>query len=172
MASFVLAQIDAAISLFTSLLQLGARTPRYSNNLQWLLNLRTRALAKMSGLSAAQRDGQDPSSGLQNNNCDGDRSQDEDVELLGWRTRLIERVGQGRQKTIRTIHLVDTPTDSQTSAHIITDVPLDDSNLQGQLGTIDLGMPTGLLPAVNLDSTDDIVSQMRELPLLETDFEP
>ncbi|KAL1866188.1 hypothetical protein Daus18300_006852 [Diaporthe australafricana] len=139
MAGFVLAQINAAISLFTSLLQHGARTPRYKRNLQWLLNLRTQALSKTSKASNTQEGG-DPQSGAdqdqQSNHGDGHREQDEDLELLGWRTRLIERAGQGRKKTIRTIPLAETPTGSQIT---------------------DIAMPSASLPAVTLDSTNDIV---------------
>lgn len=116
MAGFVLAQIDAAISLFASLLQHGARTPprRYKRNLQWLLELRTRALSKTSKVSTTHEQGgpqRDADQDRQSNHGGGDghREQDEDVELLGWRTRLIERAGQGRKKTIRTIPLAETP---------------------------------------------------------------
>ncbi|KAK7728427.1 hypothetical protein SLS63_006656 [Diaporthe eres] len=120
MAGFVLSQIDAAISLFTSLLQHGARLPRYKRNLQWLLNLRTWALSKTSKASAAQHEGLGgPQAQRDGGDGEGDghRDQDEDVELLGWRTRLIERAGRGRGKTVRTIPLAETPTGSQ-----ITDV--------------------------------------------------
>lgn len=70
---------------------------------------------------------------------DGHKDQDEDVELLGWRTRLIERAGRGRGKTVRTFPLAETPTGSQ-----ITDV----------------AMPSASLPAVTLDSTNDIVGYL------------
>lgn len=164
MSNLVLAQIDAAISLFTSLLQHGPRTPRYKTNLQWLLNLRTRAISKMSEASATQ---QQPDQPQQNINTSGDHQSgdtgghedpDEDIELLGWRTRLIERAGQdqGRQKTIRTIHLVETPTDSQT-----TDIPnpLATRNLiNGYSGTSDIAMPSTSLPITSLDwGTNDVV---------------
>lgn len=137
MAGFVLSQIDAAISLFTSLLQHGARTPRYKRNLQWLLNLRTRALSKTSKASAPQQH----EGGGGDGDGDAHRDQDEDVELLGWRTRLIERAGQGRGKTVRTIPLAaETPTGSQIT---------------------DAAMPSGSLPAVTLDSTNDIVRWLK-----------
>ena len=146
MASFVITQIDASISLFTSLLQHGARTPRYKSNLQWLLNLRTRALSK---ISAASTD-------TNRRSTSGDRENDEeDVELLGWRTRLIERADQGRQKTIRTIHLAETPTDTQVTD--TTNSPLNRNHLPSQPGTSDMTMPRATLPEVALDSTNDIV---------------
>lgn len=146
MAGFALSQIDAAISLFTSLLQHGARLPRYKRNLQWLLNLRTRALSKTSRASAAQQEGEPSAqrdvgadrqqSGSGDGDADGHRDQDEDVELLGWRTRLIERAGQGRGKTVRTIPLAETPTGSQIT---------------------EMAMPSASLHTVALDSTNDIV---------------
>ncbi|KAL4901553.1 hypothetical protein BDW74DRAFT_187209 [Aspergillus multicolor] len=88
MATFVLTQLDMAISLFTSLIQHGANTPRYCRNLQWLMKLRSRASTKISAVSNAhsshsQRDNQQETG--------RDRQGSEDVELLGWRTRLIER---------------------------------------------------------------------------------
>lgn len=149
MAGFALSQIDAAISLFTSLLQHGARLPRYKRNLQWLLNLRTRALSKTSKAPAAaqQEGGPDRQGPSGDGDADGHRDQDEDVELLGWRTRLIERAGQGRGKTVRTIPLAETPTGSQ-----ITDV-----------------MPSASLPAVTLDSTNDIVRWLEMLMMIRAD---
>lgn len=157
MAGFVLSQIDAAISLFTSLLQHGARTPRYKRNLQWLLNLRSRALSKTSKASATQQqEGGNPltqpaaaSEQQQGSGEGGDdrRDQDEDVELLGWRTRLIERAGQGRGKTVRTIPLVaETPTGSQIT---------------------DAAIPSASLPALTLDSTNDIVRWLEQSNRME-----
>lgn len=157
MAGFVLSQIDAAINLFTSLLQHGARTPRYKRNLQWLLNLRSRALSKTSKASATQQqEGGNPptqpaasSEQQQGSGVDGDdhRDQDEDVELLGWRTRLIERAGQGRGKTVRTIPLAaETPTGSQIT---------------------EAAMPSASLPALTLDSTNDIVSWLQQVSTME-----
>ncbi|KAJ0104372.1 hypothetical protein J7T55_011156 [Diaporthe amygdali] len=147
--------IDAAISLFTSLLQHGARTPRYKRNLQWLLNLRTRALSKTSKVSATQEGApqRDAESDRQSNSGEGEghREQDEDVELLGWRTRLIERADQGRKKTIRTIPLAETPTGSQIT---------------------DMAMPSASLPAVTLDSTNDILRDFWDPMLLQDVFGP
>lgn len=156
MAGFVLSQIDAAISLFTSLLQHGARTPRYKRNLQWLLNLRTRALSKTSKGSATQQEGnarehgdrQQGGGGDGDADGDGHRDQDEDVELLGWRTRLIERAGQGRAKTVRTIPLAETPTGSQI---------------------MDMAMPSASLPTLSLDSTNDIVGRPGLLVVVKAD---
>ena len=172
MASFVLTQIDAAISLFTSLLQHGARTPRYKSNLQWLLDLRTRALSKISSASTAKQDNpeRDADSSHRSNKADGsgDGEDDEDVELLGWRTRLIERAGQGRPKIIRTIRLAETPNDSPTDSQN-TDAPnlqLDENYLPG---SSDMAFPGAPFSGMPLDSTNDIVRLANEQPMARTD---
>lgn len=159
MATFALTQVDAAINLFTSLVQHGANTPRYCRNLQWLSKLRARASSKIATVFTAtqqvdsQRDQVDP---------DGqeigreDREDSEDVELLGWRTRLIERAGQGRP-TIRTIQLAETPTDSYESLDVSNASP--HGHPQGELGTGDnIMMPGSSLPMVTPDSTNELVS--------------
>jgi hypothetical protein len=87
----VLAQIDATIDLFMLLIQRYASTPRYQRNLQWLLKLRARALSKISTEASAPQD--DTQRSVEHNwtRRSDDRENGEDVELLGWRTRLIER---------------------------------------------------------------------------------
>lgn len=159
MANFALTQIDAAISLFTSLLQHGAHPPRYKRNLQWLLNLRTRAVSKISSVSALQRGNsrRDTDATRQSNDVDGngDREDDEDIEFLGWRTRLIERAGQGHQKTVRTIRLSETPSVSPNMN--VTSAPLNSFNSQGQMGLSDIANSNPPLTGVNLDSTNELV---------------
>ncbi|CAK7235708.1 hypothetical protein SBRCBS47491_009387 [Sporothrix bragantina] len=98
MANFALLQIDTAIALFMSLVQNGANTPRYQRNLQWLQKLRSRATAKMDEAGSLQQgktttaDAAMDTAGTNTNNAG---QQDErDVELLGWRTRLIRQAGQ------------------------------------------------------------------------------
>lgn len=159
MASFVLTQIDAAITLFTSLLQHGDRTPRYKRNLQWLLNLRSRALLKIQKASSLQTGGlqQDTHPARQYDTGDGEVHEDEDVELLGWRTRLVERAGQGRQKTIRTIHIASTPTGSQLIDS--PNPPLNESQLEDQLRNSLFPMPITSLSMETPESTNDIVSE-------------
>lgn len=155
MTKFALTQIDAAISLFTSLLQHGAQTPRYKSNLQWLLNLRTRALAKVSSVSTSNRgnaQGNGEEQG-QDNNQDGE--DDEDVELLGWRTRLIERAGQNQQKTIRTIRLSETPTVSPNMN--VVNSSLNSFHPQTQTGASNMPDDNPSMPAMNMDSTNDLV---------------
>ncbi|GLA32183.1 hypothetical protein AnigIFM63326_011322 [Aspergillus niger] len=168
MATFALTQVDAAINLFTSLVQHGANTPRYCRNLQWLSKLRARASSKIATVSTAtqqvdsQRDHGDP---------DGqeigreDREDSEDVELLGWRTRLIERAGQGRP-TIRTIRLAETPTDSYESLDVSNASP--HGHPQGELGTGDnIMMPGSSLPMVTPDSTNELLQDFWDPMLLQ-----
>jgi hypothetical protein len=92
LASFALSQIDAAIALFSSAVQMHA-SPRAVGNLQWLLRLRSRAVSKMHAAS-----NEDVGRAMDPEQSDSD----EDVELLGWRTRLIERAAAGAQ-TAKTI---------------------------------------------------------------------
>ncbi|SPO00337.1 uncharacterized protein DNG_03182 [Cephalotrichum gorgonifer] len=174
LSSFVLAQIDAAISLFTSLLQHGGHTPRHKSNLQWLVNLRSRALSKISEASSSQRD--DPQRDI-----DSDRRSDggyrdrhgeheEDVEFLGWRTRLIERAGQCSRKTSRTIRPVESPTES-----LATDTanpPVGGSCLQDQLGIPGMAIRSESLPAGPLDLTNDMLHEFWDPMLLQDVFGP
>lgn len=109
MAHFVLLQIDTSIALFSSLVQNGANTPRYQRNLQWLQKLRSRAAAKMAK-AQQQTANQNQNSNDQNtvtrenpaptmaaaNGHQDDR--DKDVDLIGWRTRLIRQADQ--QQTV------------------------------------------------------------------------
>ncbi|RTE74499.1 hypothetical protein BHE90_011070 [Fusarium euwallaceae] len=165
MANFALTQIDAAISLFTSLLQHGAHPPRYKRNLQWLLNLRTRALSKVSSLQRgnSRRDTDDAGG-------NGDGEDDEDIEFLGWRTRLIERAGKGHQKTVRTIRLSETPSVSPNMN--VTSAPLNGSNSQGQVGLSDMANSNQPLTGVNLDSTNELLHDFWDPVLLQDVFGP
>ncbi|KAH7082385.1 fungal-specific transcription factor domain-containing protein [Paraphoma chrysanthemicola] len=119
MFSFILAQIDAAITLFTSLIRLGAGTPRYRRNLKWLSKLRARVVANTP--NADETSSAQPGNHDQEREATDEDGNNEDVELLGWRTRLIERGGQARRR-IRTINLAATPpgshvTDNSSPGH-------------------------------------------------------
>lgn len=102
MSSFVLAQIDAAIELFVSLIEHGGGTPRYRSNHDWLTKLRGRAFNKVQAAAASlsKSDGIGAPEALQ---WRDDRQEGEDLELVGWRTRLIERadLDHGSSKTIQ-----------------------------------------------------------------------
>lgn len=93
LAGFALLQIDGAITLYTAAVQ--SRPSRSMvNNLQWLLRLRHRAEVKMASASATMAADTMPGEGV----VDGDR-ETEDVELLGWRTRLIQRAPKSQTAT-------------------------------------------------------------------------
>lgn len=104
MSSFVLAQIDAAIELFVSLIEHGGGTARYRSNHDWLTKLRGRAFNKVQAAAASlsRSDGGGPQEAQQ---WRDDRQDGEDLELVGWRTRLIERADLDQQgsKAIDTV---------------------------------------------------------------------
>ncbi|KAL7422804.1 hypothetical protein Q5752_002100 [Cryptotrichosporon argae] len=85
LVSFALGQIDQAIALYTSVQALH-RTPAAAQNLSWLVRLRARAVGKASsvgvGAGAAHEQPEEGEEG-------------EDMALIGWRGRLIER---GRER--------------------------------------------------------------------------
>ncbi|OJJ02455.1 hypothetical protein ASPVEDRAFT_676961 [Aspergillus versicolor CBS 583.65] len=188
MGTFVLSQIDAAINLFTSLIRNGANTPRYNRNLQWLMKLRARASSKISKASTPQQHTNNNNSQQDNDhdhNSDRHRSREEreeseDVELLGWRTRLIERAGQNH-KTIRTIHFAPTPNGSH-----ITSIPnpspggtrVEGSHggggaaVGGDIGSPGLTMPSSSFPWVTPDSTDGFLNEFWDPMLLQDIFGP
>jgi len=152
MSSFALSHIDAAIDLFVSLIQHGGGTPRYQRNLQWLVKLRGQAASKMSATSRA-RHGDATLRALNDANDEG-----EDMELLGWRTRLVERAGQNRQ-TIRTIRPEASPADSRGTNFSDVVVPLNQfEGVQEQLRMAEILTSNSPLPLTAPDLTDDLVS--------------
>ncbi|PYI29943.1 hypothetical protein BP00DRAFT_437272 [Aspergillus indologenus CBS 114.80] len=156
--------LDAAINLFTSLIQHGANTPRYGRNLQWLMKLRARASAKIASASTQPDAARDDAVRRE------DREDSEDVELLGWRTRLIERAGQGRQTIRTTIQLADeTPTDSPHGIDVGSNPSPNDLHhpfgmLQGDNSMI---MPGSSLPMVTPDSTNELLQDFWDPMLLQ-----
>ena len=158
MASLILSQIDTAVNLFTSLIQHGAGNPRYHRNLQWLLKLKSRVSSKISAAYNSRRE--QPNEGSSEDTKDeGDDVEGEDVELLGWRTRLVERAGQDR-KTIRTIKLGATP----AGASDITDMSQQrrNNNDHGLSESIQ-GFSETMLPLV---TPGDIVSSTSEMIIM------
>ncbi|KAL4987124.1 hypothetical protein BDW68DRAFT_178184 [Aspergillus falconensis] len=155
MATFVLGQIDTAINLFTSLAKT-ANTPRYRRNLQWLVELRARVSPKIS-TEFTQANSQRPGNANSDRHRPADttpeeREDSEDVELLGWRTRLIERADHQNRQTIRTIPLSRTPNQGPNPAPR-------DSGFEGTQGgedpnltNLDLAMPSVSFPWVTPNS--------------------
>jgi hypothetical protein len=94
MAPPALTVIDSTILLLTRVI-VSWPSPRMAKNLKWLYQLRSRAAAKLSTVTANPP----PPPG-----ADAAASDDEDadVELVGWCTRLVERAVSGTQ-TVRTI---------------------------------------------------------------------
>lgn len=169
MATFVIAQLDAAIDLFTSLIHHGANTPRYRRNLQWLLKLRVRASSKISTASIAQGADSQRDAHPERQRSREDREDSEDVELLGWRTRLIERAGQDH-RTIRTIHLRETPTgydgtnnsNSSPSTHNF-------GGAQSELRIGNMMVPNSSLSLVTPDSTAELVRSTSRFLIVRAD---
>ena len=97
LASFALSSVDSAITVYTSAVQ-NRNSPRMVKNLRWLMHLRTKIASRWMHHHSPDAVA-----------LGADRSQDireeDDVELLGWKTRLIQRAGKGSQ-TSRTISSV------------------------------------------------------------------
>uniref|UniRef100_A0A8H7NQV2 Xylanolytic transcriptional activator regulatory domain-containing protein n=1 Tax=Bionectria ochroleuca TaxID=29856 RepID=A0A8H7NQV2_BIOOC len=150
MSSFVLTQLNASISLFTSLLQHGARTPRYKRNLQWLIKLRARALTEISTASTTQRDGaqRDAEQGHRND---------------------VEEERDDEDKIIKMISLATAPVGSQFPDS--GSLQQKESMPDGQIGTLDLGLSNASLPMATLDSMNDVLHEFWDPMLLQDVFE-
>nr|XP_019009006.1 uncharacterized protein I206_06694 [Kwoniella pini CBS 10737]OCF47787.1 hypothetical protein I206_06694 [Kwoniella pini CBS 10737] len=81
-----LGAMGQAIGIYTETVHSRA-APRLVQNLRWLLRLRQRALDRIEHYQRQPLESQDP-----------DSDTETDAGLLGWRTRFIERIGQGSQK--------------------------------------------------------------------------
>lgn len=159
MSAFVLEQIDAVVNLFNSLIQAGAGTPRYRRNLQWLLKVRARISSKIARTKEAQTLMIPLDQAQVGHTISEGREDGEDVELLGWRTRLIERAGQN-QKTVRTIRLAaTTPTGSAVTT---SDDPrvnsYDFGGTEQPSRVVDTAIQGLSAHFVSPDSTNDLVS--------------
>jgi hypothetical protein len=134
LAPFALSQIDSAILLFAKVLQ-SWPSPRLAKNLKWLHRLRSRAAAKLST---------------------GSTSDEEDVELVGWCTRLVQRAATGSQ-TAKTILAKAAPSPNVFSS------PNDDltsmlESMFHQNTSHDQGLSAPLTSSTTADpSTDTIV---------------
>ncbi|KAI7154512.1 hypothetical protein KC349_g7603 [Hortaea werneckii] len=100
LAAFALDKIDSAVNLFHSLTRHGGGSPRSHRNLQWLINLRSRASTSINAVTPPVPRDSTVNAGVQNDSMPSG----EDVDaFLGWRTRLIERSCQGRPSVSREI---------------------------------------------------------------------
>ena len=99
MSTFVLGQIEASIFLFQSLIQHSANTPRYRSHLQWLSKLHTRASTKVSAASTPEDGGLGTTTLIECQRSEEDEHEAEGMDLLGWRTRLIERAQRNRRNS-------------------------------------------------------------------------
>ncbi len=165
MATFVLEQIDAAVSLFTSLTHHGGSTPRYRRNLQWLQKLRARASSKIAMAASTAHthrpDLRRDAGAGQRTGSDDREEEAEDFELLGWRTRLIERAGRGRP-TISTIRVDAGPTGPRAAADDPFGAPTQRDgvdHIPGRSRLAETTMPSAsfLISPAHPEPTDDIV---------------
>lgn len=97
LGTFALTVVDNVINIYSSVVKL-RNSPRMNKNLNWLVSLRSRLDAKIA---------QTPEDHV------SIADEDDDLEFLGWKTRLIERVGQDSLKRARGIR---TSTQSESPA--------------------------------------------------------
>lgn len=84
LASYAFSLIDSAINLFTNIVQ-NHPTTRLMKNLEWLLRVRQRASSRMFAEYLSQPDYTALS------------ADEGDAALIGWRTRLVQRLSKGTQ---------------------------------------------------------------------------
>ncbi|KIS00216.1 hypothetical protein L804_02865 [Cryptococcus deuterogattii 2001/935-1] len=96
LATFALSQIEQAIHVYSVLIKQN-NSPSMVQNHDWLLRLQQRGARKIA--QAAGMGGVNLSSGVGSGGGGGEGDaggqEEEDRELLGWKTRLIERAGSG-----------------------------------------------------------------------------
>ncbi|WWC65511.1 uncharacterized protein I303_108129 [Kwoniella dejecticola CBS 10117] len=161
LAGFALSQIDSAIGLYTSLVQIGS-SRRILNNLRWLLRLRAQAVRKIEPTTG---DGIMPT-----HHENVEDSDDENIELIGLKTRLIERASRGAQ-TAKTIFQT-TPTASGATTSPTTNVN-DTIAIALQELLYNSGTPEQNLPVISHASTDDTaVNQNSTNELLHQFWDP
>jgi hypothetical protein len=148
LAPFALSQIDSAILLFAKVLQ-SWPSPRLAKNLKWLHRLRSRAAAKLSTVAPQPQ-------AANTAEANGSTSDEEDVELVGWCTRLVQRAATGSQ-TAKTILAKAAPSPNVFSS------PNDDltsmlESMFHQNTSHDQGLSAPLTSSTTADpSTDTIV---------------
>jgi hypothetical protein len=116
---FASALMDQVINVYTMLVQSRA-SQRMTDNLRWLLRLRKRSSETLvREVSPRGEAGEGVST-----------TEEDDRELLGWRTRLIQRIGKGVQKATTIVGPVtSTPSPYSALTQTMTEA------LQQQLAT-------------------------------------
>lgn len=144
LSEFARGQIDLAIACYSSLLR-GTTSKTLLQNHDWLVRLRDRCAAEASRLP-----------GISAQDGTSTRHSDGDTELLGWRTRLIERAASGGHKATSILS-------GETRRPSSTIKPPDAR--QGMLPTVDQVLQQHYMPA-------DFVPRASDFPVdinLETD---
>ncbi|RSH91564.1 hypothetical protein EHS25_009863 [Saitozyma podzolica] len=119
LAPLAISQMDQVINVYTMLVQSRA-SHRMTDNLRWLLRLRKRSFETLSRGPSQRVDAGDAVP----------LDAEDDRELLGWRTRLIQRMGKGVQKATTIVPPVNsTPSPYSAMTQTMTEV------LQQQLGS-------------------------------------
>lgn len=119
LAPFAVSLVDTVIRIYTIVVS-SRNSPRMANNLRWLQSLRRRLDARMAQTPEAPPPssagpsgplGPDGGNGPDSAAAGDDGEGGTDLEFLGWKTRLIERVGQGmpRTRTFRSQSRSDRP---------------------------------------------------------------
>lgn len=104
---FALALVEMTSDIYTSVVQL-RNSPRMMKNLKWLEHLKSKIRVRL-----AQTPEENYSVG-----GGGGRNESDDTEVLGWRTRLIQRAGQG----FPSVHTsLDTKIQNETNQAIRSD---------------------------------------------------
>jgi hypothetical protein len=140
LATFCLAQLDQVIGVYTQLV-LSRTSSRMSQNLRWLMRLRQRAVEAMERAPAEAR---------------MDRL-GEDSELLGWRTRLVERTAKGVRKATNIVSMSPATTLTTPSPNTRLDQNISNA-LEQYLTGPEPQAPLEASPTDLYASTDQMVS--------------
>ncbi|KLT41091.1 hypothetical protein CC85DRAFT_303533 [Cutaneotrichosporon oleaginosum] len=133
LAPYALTLIDSTILLLSRVI-VSWPSPRMAKNLKWLHRLRGRAAAKLSAVTPNPNPNPAPAAGTDSVSA----SDDEDVELVGWCTRLVQRGATGSQ-TVRTILSKSAPSPNvfsspSTELGSLLDAVIRNANVEGGVG--------------------------------------
>lgn len=163
-----LGAMDQVIGIYTQTVN-NRTSPRMIQNLRWLLRLRQRANGR---IEQSKGQGQTHQQDVQET---PDSDTETDAGLLGWRTRLIERVGQGNQKatsvstrspvasgSISTAEIegVIRSIPQAIQAHVASDLPYHAPLTGSSSGS----------PPVQINSTDHLLHQFWDPMMLSHDI--